>query len=373
MDKQRRKITNAVAVNLRLLRANTAPLVWAKGEVVAYYTEEGRPMYCRIISANNLTGLRRVRFTAQGKPLDCTEIIKTPPGARNERGEEVRGPAIWKVRMDDEGRVTGIAGVTFPRTEHHRSKMITGEMITIEGMTAKQLTRDQVARTTKRPTCEREGRWPVELRLRPGETVKWSEVWDTFKIGMATPVDFGTRFRMIHGDLATRSKRREPGGCRLGCGCPTEKHIHIVECVQLQPLWKKLTHILEAARGQPFRRLSQAIILGWTTEHGAIEKGSTALFSMLLKIINIEWFMVIHKNKTFDYAKVWAIFWTRAQRQWNETARDKEYELRNIHQRGSKTKSTWIGINRQLRPLGKIDEKTFAVSCQIDWASNETY
>ena len=78
---------------------------------------------------------------------------------------------------------------------------------------------------------------------------------------------------------------------------------------------------------------------------------------MLLKIIDIEWFMVIHKNKNFDYANVWNIFWTRAQRQWKETARGKEYDLRNIHQRGSKTKSTWIGINRQLRPLGRIDEK----------------
>ena len=57
-----------------------------------------------------------------------------------------------------------------------------------------------------------------------------------------------------------------------------------------------------------------------------MEKGSVALFSMLLKVINIEWFMVIHKNKNFDYAKVWNIFWIRAQRQWKETARDKEYK-----------------------------------------------
>ena len=33
--------------------------------------------------------------------------------------------------------------------------------------------------------------------------------WDTFKIGFATPVDYNTRFRMIIGDLATRSKRGE--------------------------------------------------------------------------------------------------------------------------------------------------------------------
>ena len=125
----------------------------------------------------------------------------------------------------------------------------------------------------------------MELGLRQNEKIDWNEVWSTFKIGLATPVDFGTRFRMIMGDLGTRSKRGEPGGCRLGCGCRTEKHIHLLECPRLQPLWSKLTHILESRRGQPFGRLSQAILLGWTTDHGLIEKGSTAMFSMLLKII----------------------------------------------------------------------------------------
>ena len=243
----------------------------------------------------------------------------------------------------------------------------------VSEMTAKDITRDRVDRTTKRPTCEDEGRWPVELKLTRGESINWAEVWDTFKIGIATPVDFGTRFRMIHGDLQTRSKRREPGGCRLGCGCPEEHHIHIVECVRLQPLWHKLAGILTAVRGAPFRQLSQTIVLGWTTQDGVVEKGSTALFSMLLKIINIELFMVIHKRRTFDYSKVWRIFWARAERQWKETARDKEYELRNIFQRGSSTESTWIGINRQLAPLGKINEKTFVVTCNIKWADHEIY
>ena len=97
------------------------------------------------------------------------------------------------------------------------------------------------------------------------------------------------------------------------------------------------------------------------------------MFSMLLKIINIEWYMVIHHNQAFDYSKVWTIFWTRAERQWKETARDKEYELRNIHQRGSKTLSTWIGITRQLAPLGGIDRRTFAVTCDIHWRAHDTY
>ena len=163
----------------------------------------------------------------------------------------------------------------------------------------------------------------------------------------------------------------------LGCGCATEKHVHYLECPRLQPLWRKLARILEGARNKPFRNLSQAILFGWTTEEGRIEKGSIALFSMLLKIVHIEFrrhrqahvlwakltallfsyrptdiefYMVIHKSRAFDYAKVWRIFWARAKRQWDETARDKEYELRNISQRGSNTHTTWVGINKQLAP-----------------------
>ena len=82
--------------------------------------------------------------------------------------------------------------------------------------------------------------------------------------------------------------------------------------------------------------------------------------------------MVIHKDKDFDYAKTWSIFWTRAQRQWKKTVRDKEYELRNIHQRGSKTKSMWKGITRQLKPLGRINKRTFTVTCRINWKTHET-
>ena len=286
------------ATTAKLLRDTTLPLTWQTGELVAYYTRDGQPEYCRIIDIAYPERARRVRLNSQGSPLECSEIITLPQGqACNERGEGVEGPTKWKVRLDTEGRVTGIAGISFPRTEIYEAKLASGETMSIRAMTAKFITRDQVNRTTKRPTCERPRRWPVELRLGPGENIVWKEVWDTFKIGLATPVDFGTRFRMIMGDLGTRSKRGEPGGCRLGCGCRTEKHIHLLECPRLRPLWSKLTQILERARGSQFGKLSQAILLGWTTDQGPIEKGSTALFSMLLKIMNIEWYMVIHKSK----------------------------------------------------------------------------
>jgi hypothetical protein len=357
----------------RNLIRSKPPLRWSDDELVAYYDTNGEPHYGTIISALRIRELQKIRLSAQGDPLKCNETHKVRRQAYNQHGNKVTGPPIWKVRTDAEGRVTGTIGITFPRLQHYRSRLNNGSTMTIEKMTAKAITRDQVSRTTERPTCERVGRWPVELRLSQHESINWTEVWDTFKVGLATPVDFGTRFRMIIGDLATRNKRGEPGGCRLGCGCARESHVHLLECPRLRPLWRKLTQILEVARRRPFQRVSQAILLGWTTHDGNIEKGSIALFSMLLKIINIEWFMVIHKAQAFDSNRVWRIFWTRARRQWDEMARDKEYELRNIYQRGSKTKSTWIGINKQLKPLGTIDERTFKVRCKIDWAAHEVY
>ena len=335
LDQQRRKISNEIKENITQI-TQRPPNRWAKEQLVAYFTARGEVRYGQIVSTTNLRRLRRVRLTTYGELIVCKEFEKTPHFIYDERGDVVKGDPIWEVRVNKEGRVTGVAGITFPRTHNYQAPDVKGGVINFDEMTAKELTRDGVDRTTARPTCERPGRWPVELRLHAHETIKWLEVWDTFKIGLATPVDFGTRFRMIHGDLATRSKRREPGGCRLGCGCAMEKHIHIIECPRLQPLWNKLTRILENVRGRPYRQRSQAIVLGWTTQGGAIEKASTALFSMLLKIINIQWYKVIQKNRAFDYAKVWKIFWGRAKRQWDETARDKEYELRNIHQRGSK-------------------------------------
>ena len=138
-------------------------------------------------------------------------------------------------------------------------------------------------------------------------------------------------------------------------------------------MWNKLIRILETLRGSRFRDWRQAVIMGWTTAEGNIEKGSVALMSMLLKIIVIEWYKMIREQREFDYEKVWKIFWKRAERQWKETARDKEYELRNIKQRASNDKTTWIGISRQLRPLGTIDRATCEVKCGVDWEKHEDY
>ena len=97
------------------------------------------------------------------------------------------------------------------------------------------------------------------------------------------------------------------------------------------------------------------------------------MFSMLLKMIVVEWFKMVRHNTHFEYAKVWQRFWSRAERSWRELASDKEYELRNIAQRNSNTWSTWVGINKQMRPLGKIDRGSFRVTCKIDWRLHEKY
>ena len=370
IKKDHGKIKNAVQGTVDIAQKGTNP-TWKKGEIVAHYDEEGNMGLGRLILARRLTTFKKVELNTQGEAYDVQKIVTIPDQAYNERGEEVDGAPVWKTRWvmelppdartrkpkDKEERkeieerriqvFDGVEGITYPRVDSYKIKASTEEdEEKLMEMTVKQQTRNSVDKTTQRPTCERLGRWPVELQLNQNEKIDFSKVWNTFKVGIATPVDFGTRFRMIHGDLQTRSKRGEPGGCRLGCGCPTEKHIHLLRCSQLKPLWAKLRNILERLRGRPFREWEQAVILGWTTKDGEIEKGSVALASMLLKIIVIEWYRMLREQRNFDHQKVWRIFWSRAERQWKETARDKSGELRNIQQRNSNTLSTWKGIQR---------------------------
>ena len=106
----------------------------------------------------------------------------------------------------------GVKGVDFPRLANYEVVLDDNKTEEYTEVTVKQMTRSAVDKTTRQPTCERSDRWPVELKLPAGENIDFKEVWDTFKIGIATPVDFGTRFRMIHGDLGTRGKLGEPGG-----------------------------------------------------------------------------------------------------------------------------------------------------------------
>ena len=392
------KHATTMLVNLAL-RANQ-PGNFEVNETVAYFNSEGEIHFGRVISPNVLAVLKKVELTPSGEPITIPNIITIPSQAYNHCGEKVNGPPVWKIRMRqispplERGRkikgasarrntanpegielvdvYDGVLGTTYPTIENIQIQY-PNTAIPFTDMTVKELTMREVERTGERPTCERTTRWPIELGLDPNETINFPEVWNTFKIGIATPVDFGTRFRMICGDLGTRSKLGLPGGCRLGCGAVREKHVHLVDCPILQPLWVKLRNILEGLRGKPFKKWKQAVVLGWSTREGAIEKGSTALISMLLKIIHIEWYLVVKHNKPFDHTKVWKIFWARAQRQWKETAKDKEYELRNIQQRGSNTKSTWIGISRQLKPIGTIDRETCQVKCNLQWGRHEQF
>ena len=165
-------------------------------------------------------------------------IVTIPQTAYDEGGQQVEGPPVWKLR--DQEIFKGVNGVTYPRLEKIIIPMNGGVSTRLEDMTVKTLTRDAVDKTTKRHTCEKATRWPVELNIAPPQAINWDKVWDTFKTGIATPVDFGTRFRMIIGDLGTRSKLGEAGGCRLGCGCAQEKHIHLLRCPVIKPIWNKL-------------------------------------------------------------------------------------------------------------------------------------
>jgi hypothetical protein len=400
-----RSIEAALASNIHTA-CNKAAETWTPGEKVAYYTPDGECKLGEIIRPNLPHVLKRVELTTHGEPRTVEKIITIPQQGYNERGQAVKGSPVWKVRYaqvnpphargkhaqrqkqaEQQGHppnrhedkieqilvFDGVMGIDYPRTANYEIELNDNTTEKYDNITVKQMTRSAVDKTTKRPTCENPNRWPVELQLPPQEKIDFPEVWDTFKIGIATPVDFGTRFRMIHGDLGTRSKLGEPGGCRLGCGCPTEKHIHLLRCRRLQPIWLKLVRLLERLRGKRFHDWRQAALLGWTKQEGKIEKGSVALMSMLLKIIVIEWYQVIRAQREFDYAKTWKIFWRRAKRQWDETARDKEYELRNIHQRKSDTRSTWKGISRQLHPIGDIDQHTCVVTCRINWTHHEEY
>ena len=383
-----RKIEGEIDEEIQLIRRKSAH-AWEAGEIVAYYDTKGDYGLGEIIRPAHPHILKQVVLTTQGEKMTKNKIVIVPQQARDERGARVQGPPVWKTRWKtveksgSKGKkkeekemievFDGVAGISYPRTQNYEVELQNGETEKLEAVTVKQMTRSAVDKTTKRPTCERPDRWPVELGLRQGENIDWDKVWDTFKIGIATPVDFGTRFRMLIGDLGSRSKRGEQGGCRLGCGARDEKHIHLVKCRRLQPMWNKLIRILETLRGSRFRDWRQAVIMGWTTSEGNIEKGSVAMMSMLLKIIVIEWYKMIREQREFDYEKVWKIFWKRAERQWKETARDKEYELRNIKQRASNDKTTWIGISRQLRPLGTIERATCEVKCGVDWEKHEDY
>ena len=152
----------------------------------------------------------------------------------------------------------------------------------------------------------------------------------------------------------------------MGCGNPREKHIHLVQCPHLQPLWNRLREILEVARGKNFKQFEQIAILGWSEKDGIVEKGSMALIGILLKIIVIAWVKVLLRSQQFESSKVWKIFWSRARRQWFEFTKDKEREFRNIKQIESSVTSTLKGINAQLKPLGNMDAQG-QVTSKIHW------
>ena len=336
------------------------PEQFHRKEKVAYYDKYGDLGFGEIISPSKPHILKKMKLWHDGTFQYENKIIKLRR-TYDHTGDRDTGPHIRKIRYDEDHRYSGVQGLTYFRPENY-----TVAKKPLLQLTVKKMTELAVKSKTKRPTCEKNTRWPVEFQMGQDTHIKFTEVWKNFSVGLATPVDFMTRFRLIQGDLPTRSKRGEAGGCRLGCGNPREKHIHLVQCPRLQPLWNKLREILETARSKHFKQFEQITVLGWSTEDGTVEKGSMALISMLLKIIVIAWVKVLIRNQQFESSKVWKIFWNRARRQWFEFSRDKEREFRNIKQRESSVTSTLKGINAQLKPLGNMDAQG-QVTSKIQW------
>ena len=141
-NRQINKIMATARDALNIIRDRTRPPRWTKDELVVYYDRAGEPSYGRLKDPNDLRLIKRVRLSAQGDPLICTQSEKIPRTARNQHGNVVHGPPVWKVRTDGEGRVTGTVGITFPRLEHYQTKLHNGDVMTIDEMTAKDMTRD---------------------------------------------------------------------------------------------------------------------------------------------------------------------------------------------------------------------------------------
>ena len=111
--------------------------MWSRDELVAYCDLLGEPHYGTIIDPRDLTELKKIRLSAQGDPLKCREDVKIPRIARNQHGNQVAGPPVWKVRTDGKGRVTGTVGITFPRLQHYIIKLQNNDTMSIAEMTAK--------------------------------------------------------------------------------------------------------------------------------------------------------------------------------------------------------------------------------------------
>ena len=338
---------------------------WQKGEMAAFFTEKGELKIGTVITAAQTHIIREHKICTDGSLRKIGNVIVAPEVPRNAAGEEVTGDRIARPLIVQD-KFYGVAEYTSHRITN--LDVIMGEDRTLmRDVTVKQMTDHQVARTTVRPTCERQDRWPAILNLNE---IKWEEVWDWFRQGLATPVDFGPRFKMLHGLLGTANKMGTGGGCRLGCGARSEDHIHILRCPILAKIWKRLMRIIETCRGGSYRNREAVILLGWNGQQ--VEKGTVALCSMLLKIILIEWFMVIRKQQNFDVDKVWRIFWVRAERKWKEFARERAADLHNIQQRGSSYKSTLKGINGQMEPLGSMDDHG-NVTCKLNWNAHREW
>ena len=327
--------------------------------------EEGELKIGEVVRDTQPHILREYKIHTNGTYRKAENIITAPTKAYDERGTEIGGARVTRPLIDKQ-TLLGTTEFTNPRWKEWSAEL-KGEKRKTKQIVVKEMTNHMVQQNTERPTCERQDRWPTTFGV---QSIEWEKLWDWFRQGLATPVDFGPRFKMIHGLLGTASKMGKPGGCRLGCGEAVENHIHIMRCPILKKMWWKPLEIIENCRGKRYKHREMTLVLGWDGEQ--VEKGTVALCSMLMKIILIEWYLVAKKQQNFDVDKVWRIFWVRAERKWREFARERAADLRNVRQRGSDHRSTLRGINGQLRPIGEMDEEG-RVHGKIDWKKHREW
>ena len=179
--------------------------------------------------------LREYKIFTNGTFIKVNGIITAPLQARDEQGNIVGGERITTPIIQG-STILGTKEFTNPRV-HRWTAKLNGVTTRTEHIVVKEMTDHITQLTIERPTCERPERWP---RIFGVAYIDWEEVWDWFRQGLATPIDFGPRFKMIHGLLGTANKMGAAGGCRLGCGAAREDHVHVVRCPILRKMWNKL-------------------------------------------------------------------------------------------------------------------------------------
>ena len=90
-------IESAIRETVSTARKGTKP-TWEKNEIIAYFDAEGNMGLGKLILASRLTTFKKIELNTQGEAYEVRKIVTIPTQAYDEKGEEVTGDPIWKVR-----------------------------------------------------------------------------------------------------------------------------------------------------------------------------------------------------------------------------------------------------------------------------------